>query len=184
MLPIFQESSSEGCSLFMRNKNGGNTQLWIFFLASVQKSQNPVQNYNHIVKNGKETKRNISFHSIFDVLQEHFGVCSSFGISSYLSNKSLFCSKCLVHTFLWLLLLADKSIWNDIEHYLCAASNLTTESLIGCSYHHQGTWAILVKVGSISVLSTIFYTVDQQVVKQLLPLLFFFPSYDLELPGD
>lgn len=111
-----------------------------FFLASVQKSQNPVQNYNHIVKNGKETKRNISFHGIFDVLQEHFGVCSSFRISSYLSNKSLFCSKCLVHTFLWLLL-ADKSIQNDIEHYLCVSSNLTTESLIGCSYHHQGTWA-------------------------------------------
>lgn len=106
-------------------------------------------------------KRNNSFHGIFDVLQEHVEVCPSFGISSYLSNKSLFCSKCLVHTFLLLLLLADKSIRNDIEHYLYVASNSTTESLIGCSYHHQGTWAILVKVGAISVLSIIFHTVDQ-----------------------
>lgn len=35
--------------------------------------------------------------------------------------------------FLLLLLLANKSVWNDTDLYLCAASNITIGNIIGCS---------------------------------------------------
>lgn len=80
--------------------------------------------------------------------------------------------------FLLLLLLANKSVWNDTDLYLCAASNITIGNIIGCSLSPPRNLDFLNEGGH-----CICILINYFLYEQLLPLpvfFFLFHSQDIK----